>query len=191
MTKTTVLIVLTAALALAQTSFNTIKVIPTPTHSAVGQVNFYNTAQTQYVGLASPNSLSGNTLFRLPPADGTAAQCLQTDGSANTAFAGCVDSLTGGAGVSVSSPSGSVTITNTGVLSLAGSTYIGVSGSTGAITISGTSSIATAGTSTSSTTTGITVAVMCSPIVVTIPGTYTPACTAVVTDPGHFHTQVN
>ena len=42
---------------------------------------------SEYIGLKAPDSLSGNTTFILPPADGSAAQVLKTDGSGNLGWA--------------------------------------------------------------------------------------------------------
>ena len=75
-----------ATSALCQ-SYNTVRIIPTPTHSAVGQLQFFDTAQTNYVGLAAPATLSGNEIWTLPSVD--SAGCLQSNGSGVLSFASC------------------------------------------------------------------------------------------------------
>jgi hypothetical protein len=67
--------------------FNGIRVIPTPTQSAVGQVDFAAKNDAFAVSLASPDTLAANVVFRLPPADGTAGQMLQTNGARVLSFA--------------------------------------------------------------------------------------------------------
>ena len=57
-----------------------------------------------------------------------------------------VDVISAGSGISVSNPTGNVTIGNTGVLSLVAGSNISLSGSTGNITISGSSFVDGSGT---------------------------------------------
>lgn len=44
----------------------------------------------EYIGLKAPNSLSGNTTFTLPTADGTPNQALTTDGSTNLGWSSII-----------------------------------------------------------------------------------------------------
>jgi hypothetical protein len=53
--------------------------------SGVGDLRFYNSANTFYVGFKA-GSISANRVWVLPGADGTSGQVLQTDGSGNFSF---------------------------------------------------------------------------------------------------------
>jgi hypothetical protein len=54
---------------------------------------------------------------------------------ASLATASVVNSVSAGSGISVSSTTGNITVSNTGVIELTGSTYLGVSSSTGIVTL--------------------------------------------------------
>lgn len=99
--------------ACGQTSINKLYIIPTSTHSAVGEVDYWDQTQGHRIGFAAPNSVSANILFRVPPADGSAGQCLQTDGSLNLSFGSC-GSLTPPVTISGSSASPILTVTQGG-----------------------------------------------------------------------------
>ena len=85
----------------------------------------------------------------------------QLDAALYVVTSSYVSSITAGTGISASSPTGAVTISNTGVVALIGGTAISVSGPTGSVTVNntGVTSLA-AGTaiSVSASTGGITVA---------------------------------
>lgn len=55
--------------------------------SAGGVILYENTGNgTNYVGLSAPASVTNTVNFKLPPADGTNGQVIQTDGSGNLSF---------------------------------------------------------------------------------------------------------
>lgn len=66
----------------------------------------FSDASTYYVGLRAPASLGSNQIWTLPNADGTAGQCLQTDGVGNLSWA----TVSGGGGT-MSSLNGIATAT--------------------------------------------------------------------------------
>jgi len=59
--------------------------------SATGELRMQErrTNGTDYVGLKAPQSVAPSVTWTLPAADGTAAQCLQTDGAGVLSFAAC------------------------------------------------------------------------------------------------------
>jgi hypothetical protein len=59
--------------------------------SATGEIRMQErrTNGTDYVGLKAPQSISSNTVWTLPNADGTSGQCLSTDGAGVLSFAAC------------------------------------------------------------------------------------------------------
>lgn len=59
------------------------------TTSSGGYSRFYEDADngTNYVQLQAPDSVTSNVTFKLPAADGTSGQVIQTDGSGNLSFA--------------------------------------------------------------------------------------------------------
>ena len=71
------------------------------------QLRFYDQAQDHFVSLSSPNTLTTNTAWILPPADGTSGQVLTTDGAGNLSFA----SAGGGGGSSIINRVGGITFT--------------------------------------------------------------------------------
>ena len=78
----------------AQTSINTLRIIPTPTHSAVGVAQFWDKAQDFYTGLAGADTIGSSVTFRLPSSDGMAGQCMATDGFGNLSLTGTCTALT-------------------------------------------------------------------------------------------------
>lgn len=62
------------------------------TNSGAGEIRLreITTNGSDYIGLKSPDSLSGSTTFVLPTGDGTAAQVLTTDGSKNLGWSSVV-----------------------------------------------------------------------------------------------------
>ncbi len=73
----------------AQQDVNILRVIPTPNHATVGEVDFLNTAASHKIGLAAPNTLTGDVLWRLPAMDQTGGGCVNSDGSNNLSISGC------------------------------------------------------------------------------------------------------
>lgn len=67
--------------------------------SLINQKNllFYDSDSSNYVGLKSSSSLSGNTILVLPSSDGSPGQSLITDGNGNLSFS----TISGGGGVTV------------------------------------------------------------------------------------------
>lgn len=59
------------------------------TTSSGGYSRFYEDADngTNYVQVQAPDSVTSNVTFKLPAADGTSGQVIQTDGSGNLSFA--------------------------------------------------------------------------------------------------------
>ena len=76
---------------------------------------------SNYVGLKSPDSLSSNMIWTMPPSDGASGQVLKTDGSGNLTWAsstaGAVTMIATGEGLSGGpiSSTGTITLTDTGV----------------------------------------------------------------------------
>ena len=84
------LYILSASLAFGQ-SQSELKIIPKQDDSATGIIKFQEKygSGSNYVGLRAPSSISANTVWTLPDADGTSGQCLQTDGAGVLSFAAC------------------------------------------------------------------------------------------------------
>lgn len=87
-----------------------------------------------YFTLQSPAALSASYTMKLPQNMGSGGQCLSTDGTDTTSWANKVSSvnsisnaaiIAGGSGITVSSASQTVTVTNAGVTSVNGSGMIG------------------------------------------------------------------
>ncbi len=85
----TILFLAACLTCFAQTDVNKIKVIPSPTGSAVGEIDFQNKANTFHTGLAGADTIPANHVFRLPPADTGGGGCWKTDGSYNTSIGSC------------------------------------------------------------------------------------------------------
>ena len=123
----------------------------TITNTVNGPINLYTNGDQWSFNTDGSTSFPNYTF---PSGNGTAGQVLIDDGSGNLywdTIAGGVTDVTAGTGIAVSTSTGSITITNIGVVALTASTSSGiaVSTSTGsiAITNTGVKSI-TAGTST-------------------------------------------
>jgi len=58
------------------------------TSSAPGKIRLYEDTDngTNYIGLSSPDLVSTSIDFKLPSADGSSGQVIQTDGSGNLSF---------------------------------------------------------------------------------------------------------
>ena len=79
---------------------------------------------TNYVGLKAPNTLSADTTYTLPSADGTSGQVLQTNGSGVLSFAGV--SASAGQVIQVLSATDSTTRSTTGTSFVTGSNTLSV-----------------------------------------------------------------
>ena len=89
MNKLLILCVLAAVAAFPQAQ--TPLTITQSAGTATGELRMQErrTNGTNYVGIKAPQSVAANTVWTLPDADGTAAQCLQTDGAGALSFAAC------------------------------------------------------------------------------------------------------
>jgi hypothetical protein len=58
------------------------------TSGTAGTVKLYELTGngTNFIGLAAPNSVAADVTFKLPSADGSSGQVIQTDGSGNLSF---------------------------------------------------------------------------------------------------------
>lgn len=107
----------------------------TITNTVNGPFNFYTDNDLWTFNTDGSTSFPNYTF---PSAGGSAGQVLVDDGNGNLywdTIQGGVTDLSAGAGIALSSNTGSITITNTGVRALTGSTGIGVSTSTGSVTL--------------------------------------------------------
>lgn len=129
------------------TKFNTIDVIPRA--AAVSSVRFFNSAGTQYVGLKAGTVGSALT-FILPGADGSAGQCLTTDGSLTLLFAACSGgSLTPPVTLTQNAASTTLTVGNTGAgdaIRASASAGYALNVTSGASTLAGTLNVGSAST---------------------------------------------
>ena len=87
--------------------------------AAVGYYDFWNKANTFRLRFSAPDTFSANAAYRWPSVDGSAGQCLTTDGSGNWSFSSC----SGGSGtvtsIATTSPITGGTITSTGTIGCA------------------------------------------------------------------------
>jgi hypothetical protein len=74
-----------ASCVFAQTT-NELKVVPTPTHTKVGDVKLYDKQELHSIGLSAPDTVANDAMFRLPAADGSGGQAILTDGNKNLSF---------------------------------------------------------------------------------------------------------
>lgn len=72
-------------------------------------LRFYDADSSNYVGFSAPATVTANTTWSLPPADGGAGQVLTTDGAGNTSW---TTKTTGASGTFVSQDGKTVTVTN-------------------------------------------------------------------------------
>jgi hypothetical protein len=88
--------------------FHQLRITPsTGSSPVVGEVDFASKNNAHIIGLAAPDTLSGDVTFRLPAADGTAGQAICTDGSKNLSF------CSGGTGAA-GGPNTSIQLNNSG-----------------------------------------------------------------------------
>src|SRR5262245_29279726 len=83
---------LLAATLSAQQSFETIQIIPKQDDSTTGEIRFrekWGSSSGQYVGLKAPSAIASNIVWVLPDHDGTANQCLVTNGAGDLQFVDC------------------------------------------------------------------------------------------------------
>jgi hypothetical protein len=129
-----------AAVLTAQMRNASITIIPPTTGLAVGNLYFAEARANgvSTIGLHAPLSVPANVNFQLPAADGTANQCIQTDGAANLSFGTC-------GGVSVTNPSTPIvsTISGGNTINISCPTCIRTTGSP---SITGTQIVASGGT---------------------------------------------
>lgn len=81
------LVALAAAVSLCAQNATVLRVLPSS--SGIGEVRWYDSDASNYVGLKSPGTVSTNLLWSLPNADGAASECLVTNGSLSLSFAAC------------------------------------------------------------------------------------------------------
>lgn len=77
------------SLAFGQQSVNKLKVIPTPTGTSVGEVDFQNKANDHHIGLKSTDTNSADVVWTLPNVDRSGGGCFATDGSFNINIGNC------------------------------------------------------------------------------------------------------
>jgi hypothetical protein len=87
--KTTLLLFLAACLCFAQTDVNKLKIIPSATGNAVGEIDFSGKTGPFHVGIAAPDTVSKDVLFRLPASDVLGGGCVNSDGSYNFSMGPC------------------------------------------------------------------------------------------------------
>lgn len=75
--------------AFAQLKQNTVEIIPNSTRSATGSIQFDNLAGTHHVGFKGANTIGADLLWELPSVDGSAGDCIQTDGAHTLTFGSC------------------------------------------------------------------------------------------------------
>lgn len=100
---------------------------------AHAQFRFVETggAQTNYIGLQAPAAVTANFTLSLPPSDGTANQCLSTDGAGNLQWRSA-----GGTGYSLDAVDGSPT--NAVYVNAAGNVGIGTTAAVSTLDVNGT-----------------------------------------------------
>jgi hypothetical protein len=98
---------LLAAAALAQNRSTPLVVLPAADDALSGQIRLREKYAngSNYAGFKAPAALAGDRVWELPGADGTAAQCLKTDGAFVLTFGACATMVYPGAGVAVSTGS--------------------------------------------------------------------------------------
>lgn len=129
------LFVACACIANAQIVYHQLRITPLSSSSpSVGEIDFASKDNSHFVGFAAPDTLSGDTLWRLPSADGSANQAICTDGSKNLFF------CSGGTGGTPGGPSTAVQYNNSG--SLGGSANLEWNNSLQKLTVTGISSTA-------------------------------------------------
>ena len=86
-----VLVLLLAFAVIGSAQFGSITLIPKTDDSDTGTLLFREKFAngTNYVGFKAPAALSANVIWQLPSTDGTAGQCLTTNGSKVLSFAAC------------------------------------------------------------------------------------------------------
>lgn len=81
------LVALAAAVSLCAQNATVLRV--RPSSAGIGEVRWYDSDASHYVGLKSKGTVSTSLIWSLPNTDGSANYCLITDGSLSLSFAAC------------------------------------------------------------------------------------------------------